>query len=56
MKDFIRKRLHENLGYEPLEIKESESELKFNNGTFNKNGANTIYMDGNPIVDFDCQL
>lgn len=30
----------------------SEPELRFNDGRFNKDGANTIYMDGNPIVDF----
>ena len=29
-----------------------EPELRFNDGRFNKNGANTIYMDGNPIIDF----
>ena len=43
MKDFIKQRLHESL---------NEPELRFNDGRFNKDGANTIYMDGNPIVDF----
>lgn len=43
MKDFIKQRLRESL------VKE---ELYFNDGRFNKQGANTIYMDGNPIVDF----
>jgi hypothetical protein len=32
---------------------DAEPELKFNkDGRFNKEGANTIYMDDNPIVDF----
>ena len=26
--------------------------MRFNNGTFNKSGSNTIYMEDNPIVDF----
>jgi hypothetical protein len=30
----------------------NEPELKFNDGRFNKDGANTIYMDDNPIIDF----
>lgn len=34
------------------ELNVSEPELRFNDGKFNKDGANTIYMDGNPIVDF----
>lgn len=29
-----------------------EPELRFNDGRFNKDGANTIYMDDNPIIDF----
>ena len=29
-----------------------DEELKFNDGRFNKDGANTIYMGDNPIVDF----
>lgn len=38
---------HENVN------EDAEPELKFNkDGRFNKEGANTIYMDGNPIVDF----
>lgn len=28
------------------------SRFRFNDGRFNKNGANTIYMDDNPIIDF----
>jgi len=28
------------------------STLRFNNGSFNKHGANTIFMDDNPIIDF----
>lgn len=28
------------------------SEFRFNDGKFNKNGANTIYMGDNPIIDF----
>lgn len=43
MKDFIRQRLREGLVNEFLQ---------FNDGRFNKDGANTIYQDGNPIVDF----
>lgn len=27
-------------------------DLRFNDGRFNKNGSNTIYLDDNPIVDF----
>ena len=29
-----------------------DEELRFNDGKFNKSGANTIYMGENPIVDF----
>lgn len=28
------------------------SQFRFNDGRFNKNGANTIYMDDDPIIDF----
>ncbi len=45
MKEFIKQKLYEQLN-------ESEPELTFNDGKFNKSGPNTIYMDGNPIVDF----
>jgi hypothetical protein len=46
MRDFIRQRLLEHIN------ENIEPELTFNNGRFNKYGSNTIYMDGNPIVDF----
>lgn len=61
MKDFIKRRLHEDLEYYGVSNAEPESneykmgldeELRFNDGKFNKNGANTIYMGDNPIVDF----
>lgn len=32
--------------------KAANLDLRFNDGRFNKNGSNTIYLDGNPIVDF----
>lgn len=43
--------MHPNIRYENVN-EGSEPELRFNDGKFNKEGANTIYMDGNPIVDF----
>lgn len=45
MKDFIRQRLNEHLNLQ-------ETEFRFNDGRLNKNGANTIYMNGEAIVDF----
>jgi len=47
MKDFIRKKLHEG-----TDLTTNEPHLRFNDGKFNKEGSNTIYMDDNPIVDF----
>jgi hypothetical protein len=45
--------MHPKVTYESTHMNESdELEMRFNNGTFNKSGANTIYMDGNPIIDF----
>jgi hypothetical protein len=44
--------MHPTISNEQINIAENEPELTFNDGSFNKNGANTIYMDGNPIVDF----
>jgi hypothetical protein len=41
--------------YEIGMVKEDDGQyphLRFNDGRFNKYGANTIYMDDNPIVDF----
>lgn len=29
-----------------------ETEMRFNDGRFNKGGVNTIYLDDNPIIDF----
>jgi hypothetical protein len=61
MKDFIKKHLREDLEYhfasdataDTYTISEdSEPEFRFNDGKFNKSGANTIYMDDEPIVDF----
>lgn len=43
--------MHPNVRYENVN-EGGEPELRFNDGRFNKEGANTIYMDGNPIVDF----
>lgn len=43
--------MHPNVRNENVN-ENNEPELKFNDGKFNKSGANTIYMDGNPIVDF----
>lgn len=43
MKNLIKKLLRENLVSEVY---------YFNDGRFNKNGANVLYKDGNPIVDF----
>lgn len=43
--------MHPNVRYESVN-EDNEPELRFNDGRFNKEGANTIYMDGNPIVDF----
>lgn len=43
--------MHPNVRNENIN-EDNEPELRFNDGRFNKNGANTIYMDGNPIVDF----
>lgn len=44
--------MHPTVRNEEANISENEPELTFNDGRFNKDGANTIYMDGNPIVDF----
>lgn len=44
MKSFIKSKLRESL------IKEQE--LRFNDGSLNKNGPNTIYLDDEAIVDF----
>jgi hypothetical protein len=44
MKDFIKQRLTEELS--------KFSSLRFNDGSLNKNGPNTIYLDNNPIVTF----
>lgn len=50
--------LTEDLGYSHVSDATTDSyvmgenELRFNNGQFNKSGPNTIYLDGNPIVDF----
>jgi hypothetical protein len=63
MKDFIKQRLRENLDYQHVigsamndEYQLSENDqfedMRFNDGRFNKNGANTIYLGDNPIVDF----
>ena len=42
-----------NLSNESVNMNESDDEeLRFNDGKFNKSGANTIYMGENPIVDF----
>jgi len=42
--------------YEIGMVKENEedmlSQLRFNDGRFNKHGANTIFMGDNPIIDF----
>ena len=44
--------MHPKVHHESVN-EDGEPELKFNkDGRFNKEGANTIYMDGNPIVDF----
>jgi len=43
--------MHPNVRNENIN-EDNEPELRFNDGRFNKSGANTIYMDGNPIVDF----
>jgi hypothetical protein len=46
MRQFIKKRLNETLTL-------LSEDLKFNdNGKFNKSGANTIFYNGEPIVDF----
>jgi len=44
--------MHPTVSNESVNEEGGEPELKFNDGRFNKDGANTIYMDGNPIVDF----
>jgi len=45
--------MHPNVSNESVNMNESDDEeLRFNDGKFNKSGANTIYMGENPIVDF----
>ena len=34
------------------ELNTHNTELRFNNGKFNKHGPNTIFLNDNPIVDF----
>lgn len=46
MKEFIAEQLRK------LIIENRTPELRFNGGSFNKLGPNTIYMDGEPIIDF----
>jgi hypothetical protein len=43
--------MHPNVRYENVN-EGGEPELRFNDGKFNKEGSNVIYMNGNPIVDF----
>ena len=43
--------MHPQIHNESIETNEFEgAHFRFNNGTFNKNGSNTIYMDDNPIL------
>lgn len=45
--------MHPMVKYESKNIGENDdSVFRFNDGKFNKSGANTIYMDDEPIVDF----
>ena len=57
MREFIRRKLNEGLIKEKLMLKDYDlnkvnSNLRFNNGVFNKSGHNTIFMDDEAIVDF----
>jgi hypothetical protein len=45
--------IHPVVMHEDESINEDDdSVLRFNDGRFNKDGANTIYMDDTPIIDF----
>ncbi len=63
MKKFIRQRLREDLNYnhvvgnadsDKYEITENDqlADMRFNDGRFNKDGANTIYLGDEAIIDF----